>query len=261
MTTTVPEAWRRWIPTAITVALIVAMLAYGPIHQPADYHDFADRRAALGVANAADVVSNIGFALAGLWGLAAWSAWMRLPDRPRSSRGYAVFFVALVLTGLGSAWYHLLPDNGRLVWDRIPIALACAGLLAAVHADTHSPGQHAAIPVALVAAAFASVWWWSHTGVDGPGDLRPYLLLQVLPLLLIPVWQALYGARREERLAFGIAIALYVGAKAAELGDHAIFDATGFLSGHTLKHLLATAAGAVVAADYRRRAAEAMRSK
>ena len=44
--------------------------------QPQDYHDFADHRALLGVANALDVLSNAGFLLAGLAGL-----WLVL--RPR----------------------------------------------------------------------------------------------------------------------------------------------------------------------------------
>ena len=36
----------------------------------------------------------------------------------------------------------------------------------------------------------------------------------------------------------------YAAAKAAELADHAIFTATGLLSGHTLKHLLAATGAA-----------------
>jgi hypothetical protein len=49
-------------------------------------------------------------------------------------------------------------------------------------------------------------------------------------------------------VTFAIAILLYALAKAAELGDRAILDALGFMSGHTLKHLLAAAAGALIAA-------------
>lgn len=39
---------------------------------------------------------------------------------------------------------------------------------------------------------------------------------------------------------------LYIVAKAAELLDHEIARASGFVSGHTLKHLIATAATAAV---------------
>ncbi|MEO7744407.1 MAG: hypothetical protein ABIR98_15835 [Usitatibacter sp.] len=90
----------------------------------------------------------------------------------------------------------------------------------------------------------ASVWWWTATA-----DLRPYLLLQGAPLVLIPLWQARGQTPLAERAAFGFAILLYVAAKIAELGDHAIYEALGAISGHTLKHLLAAAASVVIAAS------------
>jgi hypothetical protein len=151
-----------------------------------------------------------------------------------------------VLTALGSSYYHWAPDNQRLVWDRIPIALACAGLLAAVHAETHERTQPLWVPIALGAAAIASVLWWSFTEAHGVGDLRPYLLLQGAPLVLIPLWQHFAKSPRASRIAFGVAILLYAIAKVTESADRAIFETLGFVSGHTLKHLLAAIAGAVI---------------
>ena len=49
-----------------------------------------------------------------------------------------------------------------------------------------------------------------------------------------------------KRLAFALAIGLYVIAKIAELNDRLLFDLTGWISGHTIKHLLATAAAAII---------------
>ncbi|MBP1297946.1 hypothetical protein ACVII1_001117 [Bradyrhizobium elkanii] len=76
--------------------------------------------------------------------------------------------------------------------------------------------------------------------------MRPYLLLQVLPLVLIPLWQSICHAPHADRAAFAAAMALYVAAKIAEVLDHQIADALGFVSGHTLKHLLATSATAAI---------------
>ncbi|MEY9681592.1 hypothetical protein BLN97_39585 [Bradyrhizobium elkanii] len=76
--------------------------------------------------------------------------------------------------------------------------------------------------------------------------MRPYLLLQVLPLILIPLWQSIYRAPRADRIAFAAAMMLYVVAKIAEVLDHEIADTLGFVSGHTLKHLLATSATAAI---------------
>ncbi len=235
------------LPLLLTVLLAAAALVHGPIAQPAGYHDFADQHVVFGIPHFADVISNLGFALTALWG------WMRLvPARSHSDirsgwAGYRLFLIGLFLTALGSSWYHLAPDNASLVWDRLPIALACGGLLAGVLGDVrHRNSGRLASWLAL--AAFASVAWWVITDRAGHGDLRPYLLLQVLPIVLIPLWQWIYDMPRADRLAFGGALALYVVAKFAELYDHEVATALGAVSGHTLKHLLATAAAALIVA-------------
>jgi hypothetical protein len=142
------------------------------------------------------------------------------------------------------------------VWDRIPIALASVGLLAAVRAEVR-PGTDCARDTALLALlAVASVAWWHFTERAGAGDLRPYVLLQALPLVLIPLWQAIHRAARADRLWFGAALLLYVAAKAAELLDHQILALGGWISGHSLKHLLTAAAAAAIVWRLRRRLVE-----
>ena len=54
---------------ALTVACALAAVLLPPLAQPLDYHEFADRRGALGIANFLDVASNAGFLLAGIAGL------------------------------------------------------------------------------------------------------------------------------------------------------------------------------------------------
>lgn len=246
----------RHAPVAILTLAAIAMGLHGPIHQPESYHAFADARGFLGLPNAADVLSNIGFALAALWGLWTFRHAQARQALGASAPGYMLFIAALLLTAIGSAYYHLAPDDGRLVWDRVPIALACAGLLAGALADSHVRPYSIRLTALLAAAAIASVWWWSATA-----DLRPYLLMQAAPLVLIPIWQATARAPLIERAAFGAAIALYVAAKVAELGDHAIYEALGFASGHTLKHVLAAAASAVVVAALVSRARQPARDE
>src|SRR4051812_3491637 len=180
----------------VLVALVVAALAWhGPIPQLPHYHEFADHRTWMGVPHVADVLSNVPFAL-----VAAWAAW-RLSEPPVRQRlgpavpGYALFVAALALTAAGSGYYHWAPDNGRLVWDRLPIALACAGLLAGAGAQAHGVTWKPWRLAALVALALGSVAWWWWTEARGAGDLRPYLLLQGAPLVLVPLWQAEARAR------------------------------------------------------------------
>jgi hypothetical protein len=238
--------WIKHTPTVITVGVVVILALHGRIAQPVHYNEFADQSAAFGIHHAADVFSNAGFALVAIWG------WLTLRPRRASDQlragwpGYRLFLIGLFLTAFGSGFYHLAPDNARLMWDRLPIALACAGLLVGVRGDTQ-PGSKTEIEaIVLGFCAVASVAWWVYTDRSGADDLRPYLLLQGLPLVLIPLWQAIYRAPRADRLAFAAAMVLYVLAKLAEVLDHEIANALGFVSGHTLKHLIATTATAAV---------------
>jgi hypothetical protein len=241
-----PSLFLRNLPTAFVLAAAVAMVLHGPIAQNAGYHYFADRRAWLAIPNALDVLSNVGFAVIGAYGL--YRLWPRRNHRAIVTGwpGLALFLAALVLTALGSAFYHLAPDDSRLIWDRLPIALACAGLLAGVRTQVRPNVNGALMTGLLTLVAIASVFWWYVTGINGAGDLRPYLLLQASPLVLIPLWQAIYTAPRADRISFAAAVALYVAAKATELLDHQLFASLHWVSGHTLKHLLATAAAAVI---------------
>ncbi len=240
--------WRALLPSIITIVAVAGLLAYGPIPQLPNYHAFADRREVLGVPHWGDVISNAGFAFVGIWGLRVLLA-RRLDCGRASPPGYGLLFLSLFLTAIGSSFYHWAPDNDRLVWDRLPIALACAGLLVAVRTESKPKTNEVLWSLGLAMAAVASVFWWQVTEATGQGDLRPYLLLQGLPLVLVPLWQANADAPRPTRVAFGIAILFYVFAKLAELSDHAIYAPLGIVSGHTIKHLLATMSSAILVAQ------------
>lgn len=253
------KPWMKAAPAVITIGIVAAFALHGRIAQPAHYNDFADHSALFGIPHAGDVVSNAGFALVAIWGwLALWPH--RHSDRLRGGwPGYRLFLIGLLLTAFGSAFFHLAPGNGRLTWDMLPIAIAGAGLLVGVRGDTQRHAKTNIEAIALALYAVASVAWWVVTDRHGAGDLRPYLLLQLLPLILIPLWQAIHHTLRIERIAFAVAMGLYVLAKIAELLDHPIADALGFVSGHTLKHLIATAATAAIVWGLTRRFATAGR--
>lgn len=172
---------------AVLAISLVALLFHGPIHQPDHYHDFADSRTLLGVSNAWCVLSNIPFLLLSVWAARQW-----VLHPPAGAPAWLGFAFALFLTSLGSAFYHLNPSNTTLVFDRLPIALACAFLTCAFLAQRVHQRWASPLPLLLSTIfAIGSVLYWRITDLQGQGDLRPYLFVQFFPMLLIPVQTAL----------------------------------------------------------------------
>lgn len=156
----------RHLPTLSALVLCAALLLHGPVAQFADYHAFADQESLFGIPHAGDVLSNLCFAAVALW--AVFCMGWRLWEQP----GWMLFVVGLMLTAIGSSYYHLEPGNARLLWDRLPIALTCAGLLAATRAMYVRPDHEARDTLLLASCAVASVLWWRWTDLQGHGDLR-----------------------------------------------------------------------------------------
>jgi uncharacterized membrane protein len=235
----------RYLPLLIVVVCTLLMLNHGAIRQYADYHDFADTSTYWAIPNTLDVLSNLAFAVIGLIGIYASRTYFHQSSSRRHVKDYAYlcFVLSILATSVGSAFYHLAPDDARLFWDRLPIALACATLIAAVRAECLDQKLSAALRdlVGLSMFAAASVLWWQQSG-----DLRPYLALQLLAILLIPLWQGIYAAPKRTRWIYAAAIACYVLAKVCEIADALILSHTGWISGHTIKHLLASAAAALI---------------
>jgi hypothetical protein len=90
--------------------------------------------------------------------------------------------------GSGSSIYHWDPSNNSLAGDRLPIAWACAALAARLPRRTR---RDALEPARMLAAALAvatlSVAFWWLTERAGQGDLRLYLFVQMLPMVLVPL--------------------------------------------------------------------------
>ncbi|MBU1663980.1 MAG: hypothetical protein KKG92_01095, partial [Gammaproteobacteria bacterium] len=225
--------------------LAALALALPPIAQPLQYHDFADQRACLGVPNCLDTASNALFLLAGLFGLGFLfsPAGRRAFIEARESWPYVLFFAASLLVGLGSGYYHLVPDNDGLLWDRAAIALAFMAWLGAILSERVAVSVGLRLLPLLLIAGLGSVFYWGWSEASGAGDLRPYLLMQAYPMLLIPLLLWLYPARYSGGRDIIVVIGLYLLALLCDLSDRPVFDLTGGLvSGHTLKHLIAALA-------------------
>lgn len=219
----------------IAALAIVAAFFLDPIPQNPAYHEFADRDRILGIRNFWNVMTNLPFLVVGIAGL------LRLPRLVATALRlhYLLLCIGVALVGFGSAYYHYDPSTPTLVWDRLPMTIAFMALFAAVLSDRVSASAGRALLLPLVVLGISSIAWWIRTELAGQGDLRPYALVQFLPMLLIP---ALLLLAREGGLSsrwLWASLGAYVAAKLAEHFDPVILDATGAFSGHSLKHLLA----------------------
>ncbi|XVJ69063.1 MAG: ceramidase [Rhizobacter sp.] len=224
------------------------------------YHHFADVDALWGIPNAANVLSNLPFLWIGIWGLSAlWQQRARHSPHPSTSspsfHAWCVFALAIACTCFGSAYYHWAPTNATLLWDRLPIAWACASLSLALLAERVHPrfGSGWFLGSAMVFSTLSVAWWWWTLAPQGSlpgGDLRPYLFVQFLPMLLVPLLFCMkLPAQHPHAIpasAAWWALGLYAIAKVLEVGDHATMEILHLMGSHPLKHLFAAAGAAAL---------------
>jgi ceramidase len=234
----------------ISVLVLISLFAIAAsfftprIPQPLSYHSFADQRGFLGLHNALNVLSNLPFLLVGFLGLNSLRAKSARNSEitfiaPQEQWSYIIFFLGVFLTGFGSAWYHDAPSNSTLLWDRLPMTLAFLSLLSATISERINVTAGVRFLFPLISFGIASVFYWQWTELQGRGDLRPYLFAQFFPLLIIPLMLLLFSSRYTRSFDLLPVFANYVLAKVFEFFDKPIYAFSGFVSGHTLKHLAA----------------------
>lgn len=223
---------------AVTLATVAVVASVGPIAQPPGYHHFADSRPVFGIRNFWNVASNVLFVLVGaIGGVRVLRG--DYAGLPQLRAAWATLHVAVVFVGLGSAFYHFNPGNQTLVWDRLPMTVAFAAFLTIVVGEHIHARAAAASLLPLVLIGVLSVWIWQFTEAQGRGDLRIYVLVQFLSLIMVVLVLALFGVPGLRDRAFWWVVAGYVFAKLFELGDRPVYVLTGTISGHVFKHLFA----------------------
>ena len=211
----------------LMVVTLVALLPLPPLLQDQSYHQFADQRELFGVPNFWNVASNLPFIAVGAIGLA----------QIRRDATTFVLFAGIFLTGFGSSYYHLDPNDETLFWDRLPMTLCFAAILAAVVEERVDAKAGAMLLRPLLAIGIFSLLLWRWTD-----DLRLYAWAQFFPFLALVLILSLFPAKYTGTSYWVSAAALYALAKLLEYYDHEVYSFGGILSGHTLKHLAAAAA-------------------
>jgi hypothetical protein len=205
-----------------------------PIQQDLAYHQFVGDSNPTHEWHRLNVWSNMGFLLVGLIGIIQLMfIWNR----------YVIWLsLGLIMTALGSIYYHLQPNNDTLFWDRLPMTIVFSGFFSAAW-QYYYPSQGWRSLLCLF-IGMASVVYWKYSLWLGMEDLRPYVLIQFLPILVLIIWSIYHPNNTTyQRMLITFLLIGYIIAKMCEYWDEEIYHLTHHLmSGHTLKHILAAVA-------------------
>lgn len=198
------------------------------------YLSFADQRLILGIPNFFDVMSNLPFAIVGVYG-----ALLATKNKNLHSNAiyqlFLFFSVSIFFVSLGSAYFHWVPTIYRLFWDRLPMSLGFASVLGILVMDrTNAAIGRWFFGFALLFAVASTVLW--HLQI---WDLRPYVITQFGTLLMIVFILILFPDGKIQNSNYWKGFVFYALAKVTEVLDLHIFSSTHILSGHSIKHLLA----------------------
>ncbi len=233
---------RLIILQVLTIVILVTVFFVEPIPQDAGYHQFADGYTKMGIPNAWNVLSNIPFVIIGIFGFVIAKKYLSEKSLAVHKMPIMIFFIGLILTGFGSAYYHLLPTNETLLWDRLPMTvsfMAFFSFILSFHLNQRL-GRAALWPLVFIGAL--SVFYWSYTEAMGFGDLRFYAIVQFLPIILIPLILLLFPVSNYQQKYVWLILGLYLAAKLMENFDADIYHILN-VSGHTIKHIIAAFSG------------------
>lgn len=235
--------WRGWILISPILIAAIGLFLVPAILQEEAYHHFADTRTFFNVPNFFNVASNVFFLPVGVLGmLFTGHKWSKCgtPFLKSGERWlYFVFFLSVTLTTFGSAYYHWHPDDQSLVWDRLPMTMGFASLLAATISERIHLRLGIRLLAPLILVEMATVVYWGATQSRGHGDIRPYAFAQFGSLLIILLLLAFYPPRYTRGFDLLISLGIYAVAKVCEAADRVIFSWGGVVSGHTVKHIVA----------------------
>jgi len=238
---------------SVSLVFLALLALHGPIPQDPEYHNFADSRTLLGIPNGLNTLTNLPFILVGIFGLLDLKSLSGDRYLTNFKYAYALLFIGSVLVGFGSAWYHLAPDNGTLIWDRLPMTLAFMSLFSIVVAEFVSEKLGIGLFWPLVVLGAWSVIYWAMTDSAHQGDLRPYAVVQFLPMLIMPLLLLFReGVFSPVRGYWQLGLCYFL-AKIAENLDAELQSLFICISGHSLKHLLAASGLLLLAVSYRQR--------
>ncbi|KFK25448.1 hypothetical protein AALP_AA8G116500 [Arabis alpina] len=206
------------------------------------HHVFADKRNFMGVPNTLNVMTNFPFLIIGVLGfvLCIGGSFFNISLKGEIW-GWTVFYGGIASFAFGSAYYHLKPDDNRLVLDTLPILIAYSSLFSSFLVERVGEKVGLSCLVLLLFVSFLSI---AYARVFN--DLRLCMTFQLIPCLAIPIMTVLLPPKYTHSKFWLWATVAYAIAKIEGFADSKIYNANRYIiSGHSLEHLC-SAAGTLI---------------
>ncbi|KAK4787141.1 hypothetical protein SAY86_010974 [Trapa natans] len=223
---------RVWGGAALCWVLLVVTtpkIPYSPKH-----HIYADMRNFLGVPNTLNVMTNFPFLVVGVVSLVLClrGSFFKI-SLQGELLGWAMFFGGIAGVAFGSAYYHLKPDESRVMWDILPMMIAYASLCGSFVIERI--GKRAGLCCLTVLLLFALLGTAYERTFN---DLRLRMMFQLIPCAVIPFMSLLFPAKYTHSRYWLWATGLYILSKFEALADKKIYCSSSYIiSGHSLEHL------------------------
>jgi hypothetical protein len=213
----------------LAILSLIGMLIISPIEQDKSYHNFSDIRIFFGIPNFWNVISNLPFLIVGFLGL------YNLNTIARKKTQYLLFFLGVVLIAFGSVYYHLDPNDYTLIWDRLPMTIAFMALFSIVISEFINSGKGRSMLFSLLIVGLLAVLYWVIFN-----DLSFYAFVQFYPMLAIPVILIFFKSDYTLTIGYWVLLLAYIISKLLEHFDDEVYSFLKLISGHSLKHLVAS---------------------
>jgi 1-acyl-sn-glycerol-3-phosphate acyltransferase len=204
------------------------------------YFQFVDQRMLFSLPRAMDTLSNLPFAIAGFLGLLT----LKGHSPSVQKRLGWLFFAGLIATSIFSSWFHQNPTEPiRLAADRFGMLIAFTGIVGlACH---HYLSPRLALPSAVAVATLGATGIYFALCRD---NIIAWAITQMGSfafLVALGIKARIRPTRPPQEKSLGLLFigVVYAAAKAFEMADQPVFIWTEqIISGHSLKHIVASLA-------------------
>ncbi|XP_061349621.1 uncharacterized protein LOC133294877 [Gastrolobium bilobum] len=229
---------RRWKRTRVLGTAFLCCICFflftSPIPRSPNHHRFADLRNLLGVPNTLNVITNFPFLVVGVIGLVlALEGGVFNISSQAEVWAWVLFYAGVAGVAFGSTYYHLKPDNNRVLWDTLPMMVAYSSLFSSLVIERIGQWIGLCCMCALLLAVFICVFY--ERIYD---DIRLCLMFQLILPLAIAVVAFMYRSNYTNSRYWFSSIGIYLLAKFEAVADRKLYRLNNYvISGHSLEHL------------------------